>query len=262
LSGARWSRALKVLIVADIHYSLRQYDWLMQVGPSYDMVIVAGDLLDIAGHVDLDTQIVVVSKYLARLGALVPLVVCSGNHDADGRNAADEAITRWLEDVQNKSVHIDGEHIPLPQAMITVCPWWDGPETRKAVETLLAAAERPAVLPWIWIHHVPPNTARISWDGHTKRGDTYLDALIGRLAPDIVVSGHVHAAPFRSGGSWVDRIGGAWVFNPGRQLGEIPAFIELDLDARTATWISAAGVEDVCLADVDTGQRPVVNVRG
>ena len=30
-------------------------------------VILAGDLLDLAGHADLDTQIVVVTKYLARI---------------------------------------------------------------------------------------------------------------------------------------------------------------------------------------------------
>ena len=60
---------MQALIVADLHYNLRQFDWLLRVAGDYDLVIVAGDLLDLAGHADLDTQIVVVTKYLARLGS-------------------------------------------------------------------------------------------------------------------------------------------------------------------------------------------------
>ena len=58
---------MKALIVADLHYNLRQFDWLLQAAADYDLVILAGDLLDLAGHADLDTQIVVVTKYLARI---------------------------------------------------------------------------------------------------------------------------------------------------------------------------------------------------
>ena len=58
---------MRALIVADLHYSLRQFDWLQRMAADYDMVILAGDLLDIAGHADLDTQIVVVGNAPARV---------------------------------------------------------------------------------------------------------------------------------------------------------------------------------------------------
>ena len=45
---------------------------------------------------------------------------------------------------------------------------------------------------------------------------------------------HIVGAMFR----WADRIDGTWVFNPGRQIGPVPAHIEIDLAARTATWRS------------------------
>jgi len=45
-------------MVADLHYSLRQFDWLLRVPADYDLVIIAGDLLDIAAHCELDVQIV------------------------------------------------------------------------------------------------------------------------------------------------------------------------------------------------------------
>ena len=127
----------RALIVADLHYSLRQFDWLLRMAADYDLVIVAGDLLDIAGHADLDTQIVVVSKYLARLSAMTRVVVCSGNHDADERDAADESVIGWFADIRADGIHADGEHVDLVRGMITICPWWDGPVARGALEALL-----------------------------------------------------------------------------------------------------------------------------
>ena len=56
--------------------------------------------------------------------------------------------------------------------------------------------------------------------------------------------GHIHEAPFKSGGSWVDRVGDTWLFNAGRQIGDVPATIEIDFDRRTARWASLAGIED------------------
>jgi Icc-related predicted phosphoesterase len=242
---------MKALIVADLHYSLRQYDWLLRVADGYDLVILAGDLLDIAGHADLDTQIVVVTKYLARLSAMTRLVVCSGNHDADERSVTDESVVGWLKDVRTDGGHIDGEHIELPLAKITICPWWDGPVVRAQLEAFLATATRPAAGPWIWIHHVPPNHSAVSWTGRDHAGDDLLNELIARHRPDLVVSGHVHDGPFRRGGSWVDRVGTAYVLNPGRQLGELPAFIELDLAAMTLSWVSLAGSAELRILPAD-----------
>jgi Icc-related predicted phosphoesterase len=244
---------MKALIVADLHYNLRQFDWLLRVAGDYELVIVAGDLLDLAGHADLDTQIVVVTKYLARLGRLTRLIVCSGNHDADDRNGLDEAVVGWFADVRAEGAHADGEHVALAPGMITICPWWDGPVTRADLEKFLHAAQRPAVGPWIWIHHVPPNGSPISWNGRSHGGDDLLPELIDRLQPDLVVCGHIHDAPFRRGGSWIDRVGRTWVVNPGRQLGELPSMIELDLALGRLTWNSLAGSDEASMAEMPGG---------
>ena len=74
---------LKILIVADLHYALPQFDWLVAAAPAYDLVILAGDMLDISSPVDPGTQIVVVLNYLKQLRSLTQIVVCSGNHDLD-----------------------------------------------------------------------------------------------------------------------------------------------------------------------------------
>jgi Icc-related predicted phosphoesterase len=66
-----------------------------------------------------------------------------------------------------------------------------------------------------------------------------------------VLSGHIHRAPFLSEGSWIDRVGKTWVFNPGQQIGEFPTYIRLDLDAMTAEWISCEGqsIHNLALTD-------------
>ena len=64
---------------------------------------------------------------------------------------------------------------------------------------------------------------------------------IRRFAPDLVFSGHIHNSPFYAEGSWVDRIGKTWVFNPGKQIGASPAYIALDLEAMSAEWVSLEG---------------------
>jgi predicted phosphodiesterase len=81
------SRRMRCLIVADLHYSLPQYDWVMQVADWFDVVIIAGDHLDLSSPVDIRAQSVVVRKYIDLLKAKTQLITCSGNHDLDARDA-------------------------------------------------------------------------------------------------------------------------------------------------------------------------------
>ena len=37
---------MRLLAVADLHYSLPQFDWVLEVAPDFDVVVLAGDLLE------------------------------------------------------------------------------------------------------------------------------------------------------------------------------------------------------------------------
>jgi Icc-related predicted phosphoesterase len=87
----------------------------------------------------------------------------------------------------------------------------------------------------------------VSWTGKEYAGDAALVKMINELRPDFVFSGHIHNSPFRAGGAWASRLGPTWVFNAGRQLGAPPAYIELDLERRSARWVSQAGMEEIQL---------------
>lgn len=240
---------MKILVVSDLHYTLPQFDWVVGAAPGYDLVVIAGDLLDIASAVDPETQIVVVLKYLRRLRAITRLVVCSGNHDLDGVGRNGEKQALWMNAVKRLAIAADGDTIFVDGVMVTACAWWDGLLTQKAVGRQFVDAVKYRDGFWVWIYHAPPNASPIAWseDGHRHYGDAALNGWIAEYAPDLVICGHVHDAPFTREGSWVDRIGPTWVFNAGRQIGGMPTSIAIDIDAREAAWFSFEGAESVKL---------------
>lgn len=227
-----------MLFVADLHYGLKQFDWLIANAPSFDTVAIGGDLLDLGSSLDLDTQIVVVEKYLSRISQRTLLLVSSGNHDGDARNAAQESICRWLLETKTNALRVDGEAVEISDILVTICPWWDGEETRGEVERLLERDADREKQKWVWIHHAPPSGSPVSWSGRTSVGDEFLTTWIARFNPDLVLSGHVHNAPFYADGSWIDRLGTTWVFNSGRQIGPAPSCIIIDFVKMTARWVS------------------------
>ncbi|HEX2860368.1 MAG TPA: metallophosphoesterase [Lacunisphaera sp.] len=239
---------MKILAVSDLHFGLAQFDWVLLQAPRYDLVVIAGDLLDLGGHLDLDSQITVVAKYLRTIGTKTRLLVCSGNHDGDEKNASQEYIARWLQRVRSSGVTVDGSSVDLGECRLSVCPWWDGPTSRVEMQQFLRREKPAPSRTWLWVHHAPPDGVGVSWTGHKHAGDTFLVSTIQELGPDYVFSGHIHNSPFRSGGAWASRVGRTWTFNAGQQLGVPPAFIELDLAQKSARWVSQAGDEEIVLA--------------
>jgi Icc-related predicted phosphoesterase len=230
---------MRLLLVADLHYSLPQYDWVLEMAPDFDVVVIAGDHLDVASLVDGRAQSVVIRKYFNRLREKTRLLICSGNHDLDSKNEAGEKIAKWLGTSQNEGVMSDGESVVLDGTLFTICPWWDGPIVRAGIAEQLAEAAAKRTGQWIWLHHAPPAQSPTSWGGARYFGDVELREWIERYHPDIVLSGHVHQSPFIPDGSWVDRIGDSWVFNAGNQPGPLPTHIIIDTETHEAFWFSA-----------------------
>jgi Icc-related predicted phosphoesterase len=238
---------MKCLIVADLHYSLPQYDWVAQVADRFDVVVIAGDHLDLASLVDLRAQSVVVRKYIDLLRAKTRLVTCSGNHDLDSRDRSGEKVAGWIGDLGQRGVPSDGSSFALGDTLFTICPWWDGPLTRERVAAQLAADAPKRSGHWFWVHHAPPDGSPTSWGGSRFLGDAPLAEWIAEFKPDLVFSGHVHQSPFTRDGSWVDRIGDTFVFNAGHQFGAPPTHLIVDTEEQEAIWISAAGIQSVRL---------------
>ena len=235
--------AVKTLLVADLHYDLRKFDWVVEAASHVDVVVLAGDHLEIASMVGRPAQTVVVQEYFKRIRAVRPLLVCSGNHDLDGEDRNGELAARWIASARYMGIPTDGDSELIGDTLFTLCPWWGGEKSQAAVGEQLArdAARRPAR--WVWVYHAPPEGSPTSWSGSRSYGDKVLRAWIEEHQPDLVLSGHIHQSPFVPKGSWADRIGRTWNFNAGHQVGPIPSHVVLDLDANQAYWLSLTGEE-------------------
>lgn len=243
---------MRALVTADLHYQLRQFDWLQEVAGDYDAVVLAGDFLDVAAPVPPTAQLVPVLRHLERLSRRTKLLVCSGNHDLTGRNSAGEKSAVWMDAVRGLGIPCDGDQVLADGVLVSICPWWDGPSSRAEVAAQLSRDAGSAPSAWIWMYHAPPPDSPTSWVGARHRGDEALAAWVQQYRPTAVLCGHIHQAPFLPQGSWIDRIGSTWVLNAGNQIGPVPTSIVVDTDARTASWRSLAGEHTIAFDDQHT----------
>jgi len=238
---------MRILVATDLHYRLQHYDWLVARAAEFDVVALTGDLADVTNPVPMAVQVVVLNQYLDALAQHAVVLAASGNHDLDGPGADGEQVAGWLRRSRAEGIHTDGSSVDIDGVRFTVCPWWDGPLTQAAVGEQLAAAsvDRPAR--WFWLYHAPPAGTVLCRDGRREFPDDHLAAWIAEHRPDVVLSGHIHQAPWVDGGSWHDRIGTTMVFNPGRQMGKIPPHLTVDTTAGTVDWFGVFSSESVSL---------------
>src|SRR3982751_3275228 len=150
---------MRILLTSDLHYRLRQYDWLIGAAERFDAIVIAGDHVDIASAVPADVQIAALSATLSALARRTRLLVCSGNHDLNARNAAGEKTADWLEPVRNAGLAVDGDTVEVGDTLFKLCPWWDGPHARAKIEATLEEVARRRHGRWIWVYHAPPEGA-------------------------------------------------------------------------------------------------------
>ena len=72
---------MRLLLVSDLHYTLRQYDWLLTRAERCDALVLAGDLLSIAAPVTVPAQIAAIGATLRRLAESTTVIACSGVND-------------------------------------------------------------------------------------------------------------------------------------------------------------------------------------
>jgi Icc-related predicted phosphoesterase len=249
---------MRILHVSDLHYSLPQFDWVVGAASEFELLALAGDYLRVGSVVSLEDQSVTILEYLSVLHSVTPIAVCSGNHDLTGPDARGEQSALWLSEAKAVGIPTDGDSELVGDTLVTICPWWDGPIGRAAlVEQLEADAARGAGR-WVWVYHWPPLGSLTSWNGRHDYGDRDLRGWIEEYRPDVVLTGHIHEAPFKPDGSWADRIGDTWVFNAGHQIGPVPAHIELDFTQNTAKWVSLLGTEEFDLSLAAAPKRTVL----
>jgi Icc-related predicted phosphoesterase len=71
---------MKILLTADLHFRPKWFDWLIGESAKFDLMCIAGDLLDIFAKEPRADQAREVSRLLRRLAQRTRLALCSGNY--------------------------------------------------------------------------------------------------------------------------------------------------------------------------------------
>ena len=237
---------MQILLVSDLHYTLKQLDWVASVAGDFDLVVVAGDHLDIASIVEPDAQIAVVLEYLSRMAAKTDGRRVLGQPRPQRAQRARRARrARGSTRRATPACLVDGTRSDDRRRVVTVCPWWDGPRTARASSTG-SSPPTPRLVgdrQWIWVYHAPPDASPTSWTGKRHYGDEDLVG-VDRAAPARASCSADTCTSRRSRptASWIDRDRlDDWSSTPAARSGPMPTRIELDTDAGRARWSSLAG---------------------
>lgn len=241
--------------------------WVAQEAPQYDLVCLAGDLLDgFSEEVCVLDQILWLLKewkpHYLQTG--VPLVVSSGNHDfnspallgkrIDSISAEDQALAsqiantpHWMSLLEQDSqgliisdrctqvLEIAG----VKRAVISTIPdnFYENDAIDETQDELFGAGASlrwELKIPWIVLNHQPPIYSRLS--GH---GCPNARRKMSGFEPDYIFCGHDHCGPYQEGGSFFERLGNSACFNGGQVLPSKerrPNHVALDLEGGVATW--------------------------
>lgn len=208
---------MKILHCADLHASDQWFRWLIKESSKFDLVCLAGDLLNLNRHCVPGAQVDKVVAYLRQIEA--PMAICSGNHD--GIEGEDFRLVEafWLQELRGPNVWVDGDQFTLGGHAFRVLGW-------QSALPIAASGE-------LWITHCPPDLCPT---GIVRGGVDFGDFELGELArsglgPRIAMSGHCHDRQ-----RWWAKIGRTCSLNPGCFNGPSPSHIVLDLDRNIATY--------------------------
>lgn len=137
-SNAFESETMKLLLTADLHFRIHWFRWLIEQAPSYDLVCIAGDLLEMFKSETRTEQAREVSRLIRELADIVPVAVCSGNHDNAGRLISYDraSVYEWFIELdKHPKIITDGVTQKLENLIVTTIPYHCSKEQNQSGST-------------------------------------------------------------------------------------------------------------------------------
>jgi len=230
---------VRLLLTADLHFRLHWFRWLIVQAPDFDLVCIAGDLLDMFKSETRLEQAREVARLIREPADVVPVAVCSGNHDNAGRLVSHDraSLYEWFIDLgTHGNIITDGSTRKLEKLIVTAIPYHCSRQEKSIWLDRGPTIRRQTGITWIVLHHVPAKT------GSGVSGEESEAAeLLATYRPDYFVSGHDHAFPYTSGQSWNQKLGEVRLLVPGQLLSApTPNYIKLDSESGELSWHTAS----------------------
>lgn len=211
---------MTILHVTDFHFNKRWFNWLATSAPDHDLLVMSGDLLDLADATPHRRQVAWISGWLAEFPGKVSL--CSGNHDLEWNSELERwTPAYWLRDLAGPNTWIDGQRLTIDGLSVLNIGCTTHPKGAPAD---------------VWVVHAPPTNSLVSLtstggDG----GDPDLVEAVRHHSPRLVLAGHVHDSLH-----WREWSGGTLLLNPGyNAAGEFPNHILIRTEDLACTYVSA-----------------------
>lgn len=212
---------MKILSVSDLHARPQWWRWLYDQAPSYDVVCLAGDLLDMfeTSEGGLRRQADHALVELANLPA-AHCVCVTGNHDVWEDPSPEYHEGAWLQRARRPGLAVDGDVLMIGLVKFVAGGWLVPPPASRNRRTTV-------------VTHAPPAGLAVAEEFGEDIGDVETRHLVESLAPgSIVLSGHVHTP--RRWNSTTENL--TTCFNAGCDLrAPVPNHITINLGRREAT---------------------------
>jgi Calcineurin-like phosphoesterase len=230
---------MRLLLTADLHFHIHWFHWLIQQAPDFDLVCIAGDLLDMFRSETRMEQAREIRTLVRELANIVPVAICSGNHDNAGRLVSHDraSLYEWFIDLgTHRNIMTDGSTRKLEDLIVTAIPYHCSRQEKSIWLDRGSTIRRQTGIPWIVLHHVPAKTG-LGVSGEESEAAELLET----YWPDYFVSGHDHGFPYTTGQSWNQRLSESRLLVPGQLLSApIPNYIKLDTESGELSWHTAS----------------------
>jgi len=226
---------MKIIITADLHYREQWFRWLSDRAVDYDLVCIAGDLLDMFCMEQRVLQTQTVSRWIRVLAKLTRVAICSGNHDDAGRQiSVDRApVYEWLGALgKEPNIITDGVTRVVNDLIVTTVPYHCSKEQKSVWLDRGSSVRRQRGNRWLVLHHVPPRTGPDSTGEEREAAE-----LLRTYRPGYFVSGHSHQYPYFEDSSWPQMMDGVRVLVPGQLMAAaFPNHIFLNTESGEFRW--------------------------
>lgn len=203
-----------------------------------DILALTGDITYWQNTSSDKTLLEKAKAWVETLNIMIPVVFCSGNHEAWTEEFDMGNWTIFCKDGESKTVKKNDERV-----IITCFPWHDS----ELVPTSALKAERDQKCrepnaTRVWLHHDPAWGSACGWNGYGFQGNRSLQILLNEYKPDFLLSGHIHSAPY-TGGRAIERLNETLCLNPGSSATRndeyytaIPKYCRIDTITMQADW--------------------------
>jgi hypothetical protein len=243
---------MRLLLTAELGLNPRWFKWLDEEGKNYDMVVVAGDFINVFHSETLNTQILKAKAFLRSLARKTRVAISSGNHDTVDEIVAPPRgpVPSWIAALDSISALVsDGRTCLIRQQLLVTTLSYISTADRKRCWLAEGAQLRQSTgLPWLVIHHHPPTFSGTAGPEELSAGN-----LLKEFGPTLWLAGRFFHQAHPQGFTWMQTIEGSVVLNISQrgtaaETGEaaFPNHIILDMGkgvVRWNPWGSSAGEE-------------------